>query len=299
MNDIRRLDPQLLLVFEALMDTESASLSAARLGLTQSTVSGALKRLRDIFEDTLFERRSHGLTPTQRAKELHHQVAEALDVLRRLTASKEFDPSQAQGTVTFLATDYAISTLLAPFRALLSDLAPNLRCVLKQYSSADASTATQLGAFDFIIGSAGMLPDNFGSTHLRSERLMLYMCHNHPCAKKPLQISDLDQHPHVLISLRDENPNTRLDEALAQHGARRTVDTVCPSFLSLPVLLRNATRFAVAPEGLQSLVSDSLLARELPVELPDIQLYAAWHPRFRHDQRHRWLRQILSDARGK
>lgn len=48
MTDIRRLDPQVLLVFESLLETKSTTMSAARLGLSQSAVSGALKRLRDL-----------------------------------------------------------------------------------------------------------------------------------------------------------------------------------------------------------------------------------------------------------
>lgn len=47
MADIRRLDPQVLLVFESLLETKSTTVSAVRLGLSQSAVSGALRRLRE------------------------------------------------------------------------------------------------------------------------------------------------------------------------------------------------------------------------------------------------------------
>ena len=99
------------------MDTHSATLSAARLNLSQSAVAGALKRLREIFDDPLFERRSHGLTPTERAEDLSGQINDVLLGLRTLTSPHVFDPARATGTVTFLATDFAIATLLAPFRA--------------------------------------------------------------------------------------------------------------------------------------------------------------------------------------
>ena len=82
MSDIRGLDPLLLLTFEAPMDTHWASLSTTQLGFTRSAASGILKPLRDTFDDTLFEPRSHGLVPTQRAKGLSVQIGEAPDMLR-------------------------------------------------------------------------------------------------------------------------------------------------------------------------------------------------------------------------
>ena len=57
---LRRLDITLLLVFEETMATGKLSAAAKRLGLTQSAISHALKRLRDIFDDALFIRTPKG-----------------------------------------------------------------------------------------------------------------------------------------------------------------------------------------------------------------------------------------------
>ena len=61
------LDLNLLKVFEALHDEGSASRAALRLGVTQSAVSAALRRLRGVYDDPLFARTGRGLTPTLRA----------------------------------------------------------------------------------------------------------------------------------------------------------------------------------------------------------------------------------------
>lgn len=73
-NDIRRLDGGLLLIFRELLLQRRATSVAEKLGLSQSAISHALKRLRDIFNDPLFIRRPHGLEPTKRAIELGPQV---------------------------------------------------------------------------------------------------------------------------------------------------------------------------------------------------------------------------------
>ena len=53
---LRRLDMTLLLVFDEAMASGKLSAAAKRLGLTQSAISHALKRLRDVFEDEAFSR---------------------------------------------------------------------------------------------------------------------------------------------------------------------------------------------------------------------------------------------------
>ncbi len=49
--NIKTLDLNLLKVFEALHDESSASRAAVRLGVTQSAISAALRRLREVYGD--------------------------------------------------------------------------------------------------------------------------------------------------------------------------------------------------------------------------------------------------------
>ena len=48
--DLRQIDLNLLLVFEALYRARNTTRAAEALHLTQPAVSNALKRLRDLFE---------------------------------------------------------------------------------------------------------------------------------------------------------------------------------------------------------------------------------------------------------
>lgn len=54
MSDIRNIDLNLLVAFDALYDIRNVARAAERLALTQPTVSGMLTRLRDLFDDPLF-----------------------------------------------------------------------------------------------------------------------------------------------------------------------------------------------------------------------------------------------------
>lgn len=296
MGDIRKLDPQLLLVFESLMDTQSATLSAARLNLSQSAVSGSLKRLREVFDDPLFERRSHGLVPTDRATDLIAPVGEVLAGLRGLAAPNVFEPAQIRGMVTFLATDFAIATLLAPFRARLAEHAPHLRVAFRPFTGIDIASTRHLNDVDFVIGSRGMLPESYVLTSLRTDPLKVFLSKDHPLAHGDLTLSDLTEFPHVVVSLRGTNAATVLDDRLAQHGLTRKVETLCFSFLTLPVLLSDGNSLAIAPHALIDTTRGDLIVKDLPIPLPDIDLFAAWHPRYRNDPRHRWLRHLLESV---
>mgnify|MGYP003142496454 CR=1 FL=1 len=81
--DLRKLDLNLLIVFETVYKTGSVSEAARVLGMTQPTVSNALARLRDHFSDQLFVRRDRSMKPTARARALLPPVKEALTALRR------------------------------------------------------------------------------------------------------------------------------------------------------------------------------------------------------------------------
>ena len=79
--DIRRIDGGLLLVFRELCRRRRTTAVAAHLGLSQSAVSHALGRLRDLFGDPLFLRRPHGLEPTPRALELAPRIEALIDLM--------------------------------------------------------------------------------------------------------------------------------------------------------------------------------------------------------------------------
>src|SRR5476649_314123 len=98
-NNIRRLDGGLLLVFRGLLRRRRTTVVAQELGLSQSAVSHALTRLRDVFADPLFIRRSHGLEPTRRALELGPRIDSLLDRIgETFRKASTFEPARSERT---------------------------------------------------------------------------------------------------------------------------------------------------------------------------------------------------------
>ena len=127
-SELRRLDLTLLLVFLGLVRHRKALDVASELGLTQSAISQALKRLRDIFGDELFLRRPHGMEPTATALALEAPVAAAVDSLRRaLGNARAFDPATATGVLRVAALDAEQAVLIPPLASRLRSRAPESR----------------------------------------------------------------------------------------------------------------------------------------------------------------------------
>src|SRR5690348_1363197 len=80
--NLRQLDLNLLLVFDALMQEQNLSRAAARLHMSQPTVSNALARLRQQLGEPLFKRTARGMVPTPQAYALYGPVRQALHLLR-------------------------------------------------------------------------------------------------------------------------------------------------------------------------------------------------------------------------
>ena len=73
-NLLRKLDMQDLMVFVAVYAQSSVTAVSETLGVSQSTVSYSLKKLRTGFEDDLFINTRSGMRPTYKATTMHEHV---------------------------------------------------------------------------------------------------------------------------------------------------------------------------------------------------------------------------------
>ena len=120
--NLRNIDLNLLVIFDALMAERNITRAARKVGITPSAMSHALRRLRDTFSDELLHRTAGGMVPTQRATEFWVSVRAALQhVQRAIDQQLEFDPSISERSFTVRISDYlvqcAVPRLCARVRA--------------------------------------------------------------------------------------------------------------------------------------------------------------------------------------
>jgi LysR family transcriptional activator of mexEF-oprN operon len=88
-NDLRSIDLNLLVVFEALIQERNVTRAATRLSIGQPAVSGALRRLRVLFNDPLFKRMGREMRPTARALAVAQSLGPALDCVCSVIANTQ------------------------------------------------------------------------------------------------------------------------------------------------------------------------------------------------------------------
>ena len=124
--DLAKVDLNLLISLQVLLEERNVSRAAARLFITQPAMSKTLARLREVFDDPLFTRTSHGMRPTPRALELQRDLERVLQDIQHLLVGSGFDPSTYEGELTIAISEYIGVWLLPPLVARLQFLAPGI-----------------------------------------------------------------------------------------------------------------------------------------------------------------------------
>jgi DNA-binding transcriptional LysR family regulator len=164
--DLRRLDMTLLLTLSSLLRTRQVTATANELGLMQSSVSHALARLRDVFDDPLFVRRPFGMEPTPRALELEPIAQAILDLSQQALAPTEFDLADAEGIVRIAALDHHCALIAGPLIERLRHDAPRLKVSFRALARRPAVDAVLAGKIDVGLGLFWNLPDAIELTTL-------------------------------------------------------------------------------------------------------------------------------------
>ncbi|HSX63500.1 MAG TPA: LysR family transcriptional regulator, partial [Pseudoxanthomonas sp.] len=86
MDNLRRLDLNLLVTLDVLLSEQNVTRAARRLHFSQPSVSVHLAKLRDIFGDPLLLPGPRGMRPTARAETLREPLRLALEALEHAVA---------------------------------------------------------------------------------------------------------------------------------------------------------------------------------------------------------------------
>jgi DNA-binding transcriptional LysR family regulator len=197
-NNIRRLDGGLLLVFRALFQFEQTTLAADRLGLSQPAVSHALARLRDIFEDPLFERLPHGLRPTRRARELAPRIEALVELTNQALQREVFDPARSTRQFRISAPEFVISIIGAPLISAIRKKAPNTVCSFLSHSPNQALDVLRRGEIDVALGRFSNVSEGLVEEAMFEDRYCVVARRGHPRLKGKLDYKTYGELPHVL-----------------------------------------------------------------------------------------------------
>ncbi len=293
-----RLDLNLLAIFDTIMSERSLTKAGKRLGMTQSAVSHALARLRDVTGDPLFERTGRGVRPTARAVDMAVDVREALDQLRATLRQRPSEFCSTSAERRFLidipgGMDCIIATELAK-RVVDS---PGLSFRISGGRAKSIMHELRYGetwlAFDYEPAEA----EGYRSELLFEDPYVIIARPQNTIVSAETTLPQFEQLEQVaFMPERDQGPSP-LSQRLERHGVKRRVKYAVPSLVSVAAVVAASDLIGVMPvrvaRGLQR--TFDLATYSCPFELPPMPIYMVWHENFDNDEGHIWMRGVLRE----
>ncbi|WP_448682356.1 LysR family transcriptional regulator [Pseudomonas nicosulfuronedens] len=296
-HDLRRIDLNLLVILDALLDERHVSRAAERLAMTQPAVSHALNRLRDLLDDPLLVRAGNQMQLTRRAFELAGPLREILGGVRRLVLGDDFDPANAELELRLGMSDYGAWVVLPALLPLLRSEAPGIHLDVRQASRVGMAELVASGELDGALGVFPMLPEGLRVQQLFEERFVCLCSRETLGERQRLNLDDYLAAPHLRVALQ-QSPAEEIDSHLEKLGRRRQVAATVPHFSVAPSLLVGTDLVLtiaarVLPDDLES---HGLASFEAPLKLAPFDFVQIWSETSEDDPARRWLRGKLAQA---
>jgi DNA-binding transcriptional LysR family regulator len=312
---MRDIDLNLLRIFEILYDECNVTKAAARLFLTQSAVSHALARLRDMLGDPLFIRIPSGLQPTERAHQLAPRLRVALAEIRSVVAAPVFDPAKTRQRFTIAATPY-MSTLIVPnLIALARKTAPDITLQIVNTDDHLAQALDQQQV-DLALGPFYRIPSRHRSEILFLDEKAWVVGQDHPLANKSFDNAAFLTWPRLAIGIasaagKSREPPERNNlvprviletdnEAASPRSAQRASASMMVYDTAVAIAVTAVTDIVtLAPRRLAQACASS--AQIKIINFPEghaekIELLMLWHSRVQDDAGSMWLRGLIREA---
>ncbi|PAU65466.1 LysR family transcriptional regulator [Pseudomonas sp. PIC25] len=289
-NDLRRVDLNLLIVFETLMHERSVTRAAEKLFLGQPAISAALARLRSLFDDPLFVRTGRSMEPTARAQEIFNHLSPALDsISTAISRSQSFDPATAEAVFRIGLSDEVEFALLPPMLRRIRTEAPGVVLVVRRANYLLMPSLLASGEISVGVSYTDELPANSKRKTLRRSRPKLLRADSAP---GPMSLDDFCTRPHAMVSFAGDLDGF-IDEELAVLDRTRKVVLAVPQFNGLGSLLAGTDLVATVPDYAADVLAagGGLRVEDLPFETErSFELSMAWRGALDNDPAERWLR---------
>jgi len=294
---LRGIDLNLLVVLRALLAERQVTRAARRVGLSQSAVSHALARLRDVYADPLLVRRGRSLELTPRAQLLVPELEQGLAQLESTLGSsrQSFDPRRAQRRFTIGAADYFQCTL-GPLLQRVSREAPGFQLSFVGFTSTLEPLDT--GQADLVLLVRNQLPAGYSARRLFSDGFVCMSRKRHPAKLgKRITLAQYLDARHLVVA-PGGTPGSLVDTELERRGHQRRVVASVSSFLAAPLVVSESDLLSTGPELLWRRLAPrhGVKLSALPFRLPRFEVDLVWHTRRDADPAHAFLRDTLANA---
>lgn len=302
-NRLSKVDLNLLIALEVLLEERSVTRAAERLFITQPAMSKTLQRLRDLFGDPLFTRTAHGLVPTPKAVDLQQPLIAVLEQLESTIFEQEFEPAQAEGRIRICIPEILALGGIPALLQRFSLHAPNLRLQSRNILD-DQLELLASGGLDFSIYVRRDFGKDIEVFPLSTFNVSCWFRRNHPLASKTsLSVEDLGKYPHVTLYLPNitDEEVSRLERPLIEGGLGiKPVFETTQLLVALEGLKQNDAIMLGPPAiGVYQAAKGLIVTHELQgiplVNEFNTEVCLLQHRRTLSSPLHRWVREQITE----
>jgi DNA-binding transcriptional LysR family regulator len=294
--NLRSIDLNLLIVFEAVFSTGNISHAAKQLALSQPAVSNALTRLREHFDDPLFVRSGRGVKPTNRSLQMIAPVREALQLIRRqLDGGQSIDLATYQRKFRIVMVDTLEPVLMPPLLRDISEHAPHVSIESRPAWNSRVSEEIVAGTLDlachtFPISAPGLMI----STICDCDHIVVAR-RDHPRIGKILDAKTFMSLGHLAL-IGELRGHANIDRDITSRGGIRNIVYEVNKVWSMPAIVGSTDLVCVLPRRFAELMAPlfGLTIYDSPVPISDQSYHMIWHEKNNDDPGHKWLRETLT-----
>jgi DNA-binding transcriptional LysR family regulator len=291
----RNFDANLVRVFLSIWETRSLTVSAERLGLTQSALSHALKRLRDRFLDPLFVRTPNGMAPTDMAARLFGPFSEAFYILERVVQEAgDFDPGSSHRAFRLAMSDVAESVFFPSLVKYCALNAPNVRLEMVPLHVEEISRLLRFGEIDLAVGYLSGLTPDFISRDLFDDNLTCLLGERHPPLPSPFSPADFANLKHIDAGLNAPG-HKMVDDLLESMSLRRNIFVKATKLYNALTMLEDTDLAVIFPNILirKFYKNTRFKSIGIPFELMPVKICTHIHNNYKNDASISWMIQAI------
>lgn len=289
----RRVDLNLVIVFEAVYLVRNLTAAGRRLGLSQPAMSHALARLRWVFGDPLFVRLPRGLQPTPLADEIAPAISEGLATIRGSFERAVFNPATSTRNFTIAMSDLGEVAHVPRLLRAMSAESPGVRMRTVELAPAEARAALGEGRIDLAIGVNLRPGAPFREALLVEHGYKTLVRTGHPDIRSRLTLAQFRKAQHLLVIPTGPAMHGEvIERALARVGANVAMQVA--HFHPVAAIVTQSDLIATVPNGMAQTLKQLIDIRvfEPPIALPKVRISLYWHERYHRDPGNAWLREL-------
>ncbi|WP_240155403.1 LysR family transcriptional regulator [Candidatus Pantoea multigeneris] len=298
--ELRVLDMNLLLVFDAIYRHRRINMAAGELATSPSALSHALSRLRTTLGDELFVRQGSHMQPTARAHVIAPGLSAALNAMSEsLRSANVFRPENSTQTFRFAVTDYTAAVFFPALVTRLQQTAPGISVKAIYSTGHDSLEDLVTGKVDFAIGF--QTPEMSHHSQLGviegfRDDYMVAVSSRHPRITDNLTLEQFLAEGHVVVNPWNEARGT-IDQELEKLNIRRRTVVELPSLLSAPAIVANSELITTLPERAMATLfsSEALTCFKVPFSVPAYALNVYFHNARSVTPGHYWMRERIQE----